>query len=86
MAKKQKIESKSPADSVLKIPVTLADFKFKKMSGSWEISFELQPENLERGKPLMDCMGDHFVLVLMRVENKDAMSDALERELLGGLE
>lgn len=69
--------SKEKEAPVLKIPVTLSDFKFKKMSGSWDITFELQPENLEFGKPLLNCMGEHFVLVLQMVKSKEALTEAL---------
>ena len=65
-------------DDIIKVPVTLSDFKFKKMSGSWDITFEIQPEILAMAKPLMDCMGDHFVLILARIESKAALDEAIK--------
>ena len=72
-----KVKSQNKVDEILKVPVTLADFKFKKMSGSWDITFELQAENLALGKPLMDSMGDHFVLTLVKVDSNQALENTL---------
>lgn len=72
-----KTKPENKVDDILKIPVTLSDFKFKKMSGSWDITFELQAENLVLGKPLMDSMGDHFVLMLVKVDSQQALENTL---------
>ena len=71
------MSQKQSQNSLLKIPVILTDFKYRKMSNSWDITFELQPENLEMGKTLMDCMGEHFVLIPVKVENPEEMKEAL---------
>lgn len=67
----------------IKLPVTLEGFSFNKRTQDWNISFTMQPENLEMGKPLMNHMGDHFVLMLVRVKSMDTLRDALEKEIEG---
>ena len=78
MAKKTDQENE-----IIKLPVTLEGFAFNKRSQDWGISFVMQPENLEMGKPLMNCMGDHFVLMLVRVKSMDNLREALEKEIEG---
>ena len=69
MKKNKDIESQP--QEIVKIPVSLDDFKFRKLTQDWGITFGLQSEFLQYGKPLMDFMHHEFILVLVRVEKKE---------------
>ena len=55
----------------LKIPVSLDDFKYRKSGQDWSITFVMESANLRLGKPLMDYIGQHFILCLIPVKNME---------------
>ncbi|CAG0980984.1 hypothetical protein ANRL2_02436 [Anaerolineae bacterium] len=77
--------AKKKEDEILKLPVILDGFAFKKQSQDWNISFTMQSEHLEMGKPLMNHMGDHFVLMLVKIKDLDQLRETLKGAGLEGV-
>ena len=68
--KKEKKEGEDNS-KILKIPVNFNDFKLKVTSGETLISFAIQPEHLDLAKPLFNCPGEPYVLLLYKMADKD---------------
>lgn len=66
------------SEKVLKIPCQLEGFKFKKTSQEWEATFTLQKEDIEYAKPLMDQLGQSFVMVLVHIKDKGQAIELLK--------
>ena len=61
-------------EGILKAPVQLEGFKFRKGSQDWEISFNLQSADLKQGQKIQEFMNDQFVLYLVPRGEEDILS------------
>lgn len=75
--KQKKRSNKKEEPEVLKIPASLDDFKYRKGTQDWGLTFAIETCNLSHGKPLMDCMGKHFVLCLVPFETREELESAM---------
>ncbi|GBE37467.1 MAG TPA: hypothetical protein ENH40_06075 [Nitrospirae bacterium] len=62
---------------VLKIPVHLDDFKWRKGSQDWGINFGLSPKLVALGQPLQKMMNRQFVIVCYPVDSVEETEDLL---------
>lgn len=69
------IKKREAHPEILKLPVTLEDFKFRRMTQDWALTFSVPPEKVDYVKPLMHEMNGCFILVLIKVREKSAMDD-----------
>ena len=83
---KMKTKTKTKKLGILKVPVQLEDFKWRKGTQDWGITFSLQPENLKYGQPLQDEMNNHFVLALIKITDKKEALEVLKKEDIRGIE
>ena len=68
-------------EGILKAPVQLEGFKFRKGSQDWEISFNLQSADLKQGQKIQEFMNDKFTLYLVPAGE----DEILLREGLAGI-
>lgn len=84
--RKLKAKTKNKKPEILKVPVQLENFNWRKGTQDWGITFNLQPENLKYGQPLQAEMNNEFILVLVKVTDKKEALDILKKEDLGGID
>lgn len=70
---------------ILKLPCRITDYKYKKMADEWDITLTVSKKDLEFAQPLMDEMGEHFVVCLIKVHS-NAERDRLLRGDLEGID
>lgn len=74
------MKKKDVETEIMKVPVQLEGFSFRKTTQDWGITFSLQPENLPYGQPLQGHMNQHFIIALIKISDKDKVKDIMELE------
>jgi hypothetical protein len=76
MAKDKKENEEDKA--ILKLPVILDEIKSRKMRDDFGVTFGVNNLYVDRVKPLMDCIGDAFCLMIVRLDEKEDIEKFLE--------
>ena len=76
---------KKDDNEILTVPCCLVGVKYKKAQDNWDVTFEVDPVNLEKLKPLMAHMQEYFELLLIKMDedeldklSKDNDADSIE--------